>query len=268
MFAEAYDIRPEEDSREVAAIRAMLIEGFESIEEYLPLSLVQENGDNPGESVLIQRPLLPVALVTANKGSFPVDSSGNRIVAPGTVVQAIATKFDLTEYELIDHDRRIAITPARQLAIYLVRNLSNMSYPAIGVFFDGRDHTTIIHAVQKVTAAIEDPKRLKFAREVAKIREEILNADLSVDDNEGNYKPGFGINKLLILHEGGLVACPWVEMANEPDILMSSSKIALDWKLAEESADIYRKYGNVTKKLILSVRQNNEVVSNNLTDLV
>jgi chromosomal replication initiator protein len=62
----------------------------------------------------------------------------------------------------------------RQIAMYLSRELTDLSLPHIGDEFGGRDHTTVIHAYNKIEQKIEDDS--KFANVVDKIITRINNS--------------------------------------------------------------------------------------------
>ncbi len=73
----------------------------------------------------------------------------------------VATHFDLSLDDLQSARRSAAINRARQIAIFLSRELTDHSLHSIGQFFGGRDHSTIIHALRKVAEAIEkEPQTL------------------------------------------------------------------------------------------------------------
>ena len=50
---------------------------------------------------------------------------------------------------------------ARQIAMYLTRQLTSHSYPDIGSQFGGKDHSTIIHAIRKIERLLEDDMQLR-----------------------------------------------------------------------------------------------------------
>ena len=52
--------------------------------------------------------------------------------------------------DLIGPSRRRPLVTARQIAMYVFRDLTDLSFPAIGREFGDRDHTTVIHAVDKI----------------------------------------------------------------------------------------------------------------------
>jgi chromosomal replication initiator protein len=68
----------------------------------------------------------------------------------------VASRYHLKLHDLEGTSRRKEITQARHIAIYLARELTSHSFPAIGKQFGNRDHTTIIHAYLKVKALIEE----------------------------------------------------------------------------------------------------------------
>jgi len=73
----------------------------------------------------------------------------------------VAAHFDLTLDELQSARRSAVINRARQTAIFLCRELTDHSLHSIGQFFGGRDHSTVIHALRKVSDAIErEPQTL------------------------------------------------------------------------------------------------------------
>ena len=49
---------------------------------------------------------------------------------------------------------------ARQIAMYAFRNLTELSYPSIARLFGGRDHTTVIHAVDKIQKLMSERKQI------------------------------------------------------------------------------------------------------------
>jgi len=56
--------------------------------------------------------------------------------------------------------RQRPIVTARQTAMYVVRELTDLSYPAIARLFGGRDHTTVIHAVEKTQHVMKDRQQV------------------------------------------------------------------------------------------------------------
>jgi chromosomal replication initiator protein len=75
----------------------------------------------------------------------------------GQVQAAVAERLEVPVERLLSPSRVAPITRARQLAMYLSRQLTDLSLPEIAAAFNRRDHTTVIHAIRKVEArALED----------------------------------------------------------------------------------------------------------------
>ena len=76
---------------------------------------------------------------------------------PRQVQEAVATRLDLSVDELLSPSRTAPVARARQLAMYLTRELTDLSLPAIAQAFNRRDHTTVLHAIRRVErSALED----------------------------------------------------------------------------------------------------------------
>ena len=73
------------------------------------------------------------------------------------VQEAVAARLDLSVDELLSPSRVAPVARARQLAMYLTRELTDLSLPAIAEAFNRRDHTTVLHAIRRVErTALED----------------------------------------------------------------------------------------------------------------
>lgn len=94
----------------------------------------------------IDMPLVQAVL----KDIVPLGEDGNTI-APMEIVRAVAEYFKLTQEELFGKSRSQGIVVARQIAMYLCREKTSMSLPKIGALFGGRDHTTVMYAIKKVS---------------------------------------------------------------------------------------------------------------------
>jgi chromosomal replication initiator protein len=73
------------------------------------------------------------------------------------VQEAVASRLGLSVDELLSPTRTAPVARARQLAMYLTRQLTDLSLPAIAGAFNRRDHTTVLHAIRRVErSALED----------------------------------------------------------------------------------------------------------------
>jgi chromosomal replication initiator protein len=79
---------------------------------------------------------------------------------PQRIIQRVAAAFFASEKDLLGTSRlRTALLP-RQVAMYLTRELTQLSLPRIGELFSGRDHTTVLHACRKVEVELEENQKL------------------------------------------------------------------------------------------------------------
>jgi chromosomal replication initiator protein len=77
---------------------------------------------------------------------------------PAKVIEETALYFRLDPRELRGQRRGREIVQARQLAMYLLRQLTGLSFPEIGREFEGRDHTTVIHSFNKIRSLSKTPE--------------------------------------------------------------------------------------------------------------
>jgi chromosomal replication initiator protein len=89
-------------------------------------------------------------------GLFP--SSGAEPVRVETIMSETAGYFGVSLEDLRSHNRSRSLVQARQIAMYLVRDLTNLSLPKIGEAFGGRDHTTVLHAMGKIRQLLSEKR--------------------------------------------------------------------------------------------------------------
>lgn len=86
-----------------------------------------------------------------------------------TIVEEVARTFNVTPEEIKSSNRRANLSKARQIAIYLVKDITNMSMEQIGNEFNGRHHSTIVYTCQQVEKNMEfDPKVKEMIRDIKK----------------------------------------------------------------------------------------------------
>ena len=85
-----------------------------------------------------------------------LSASKNKVINSSVITEAVARYFDLKVDEFKSKRRSRDISFPRQIAMYLCRELTDMSLPKIGDDFGGRDHTTVIHAVEKIEDDIQN----------------------------------------------------------------------------------------------------------------
>jgi chromosomal replication initiator protein len=78
------------------------------------------------------------------------------------IQKGVAEYFDIRISDMRAKKRNKGVVYPRQIAMYLVRELTEYSLPEIGEFFGGRDHTTILHAYNKIKLDLKDNQKLQL----------------------------------------------------------------------------------------------------------
>ena len=92
---------------------------------------------------------------TAETAQKVLSDMGNdiktRTITNEGIIKVVADHYIVKQDELFNKKRTQNIAFPRQVAMYLCRELADLSYPRIGELFGGRDHTTVIHAYEKIS---------------------------------------------------------------------------------------------------------------------
>jgi chromosomal replication initiator protein len=83
-----------------------------------------------------------------------------RPITPQLILDEAAAQFGFTVEDLQSKHRQRPLVTARQIAMYVMRELTELSYPNIAREFGGRDHTTVIHAVEKIGALMSKDRQI------------------------------------------------------------------------------------------------------------
>ena len=84
-----------------------------------------------------------------------------RVITPQLILETTAKMFGWTIDDLCGKSRRRPLVTARQIGMYVFRELTDYSYPKIAEEFGGRDHTTVMHACEKIRGQMAE-KRVVF----------------------------------------------------------------------------------------------------------
>ncbi|HET6915625.1 MAG TPA: chromosomal replication initiator protein DnaA [Acidimicrobiales bacterium] len=102
----------------------------------------------------------PTLEVAARVLSDILDAGRPRQITPQLILDSTASVFGFSVDDLCGTSRRRPLVNARQIGMYLFRELTDYSYPAIAREFGGRDHTTVIHAVEKVARLMKERRQV------------------------------------------------------------------------------------------------------------
>ncbi len=105
--------------------------------------------DEPLSAALAERVLAPV-----------LGDREQRAITPAAILEATSRMFDFSVDDIQGQSRRRPLVTARQIGMYVCRELTDLSYPAIADVFGGRDHTTVIHAVRKIETLMKERRQI------------------------------------------------------------------------------------------------------------
>ena len=82
-------------------------------------------------------------------------------ITPKKIIQIVSTYFDIAIEDIIGNCRRKELVTPRQIVMFLMREEIKSSYPSIGQELGGRDHTTAIHACNKISVLLDKDEKMK-----------------------------------------------------------------------------------------------------------
>jgi chromosomal replication initiator protein len=89
-----------------------------------------------------------------------IPDTGGSEITTATIMAQTAAYFGLSMEDLCGTSRSRVLVTARQIAMYLCRELTDLSLPKIGQQFGGRDHTTVMHADRKIRALMAERRSI------------------------------------------------------------------------------------------------------------
>jgi len=95
-------------------------------------------------------------------------------ISPSKIMDTVAEFYEIPLVDIIDGGRKKELVKPRQISMYLLREELHESYPSIGKKLGGRDHTTVIHACDKIEKARQADENLGM--ELNLIKERLYNA--------------------------------------------------------------------------------------------
>lgn len=110
----------------------------------------------------------PITVELAERSINDVIMQKEKVISADFVQEVVARYFNIEKRELKGAKRSNDIAFPRQIAMYLCREVANMSFPQIGLEFGKRDHTTVMHAFSKIEKEIKDKPNTKLIVESVK----------------------------------------------------------------------------------------------------
>ncbi len=104
---------------------------------------------------------VPVTVPLAERVLADLLNQGSgRMLTPAAMLELIAGYFGFTVEALTSKSRQRPLVSARQVGMYVFRELTDLSYPAIARLFGKQDHTTVIHAVDKISRLMRERQQV------------------------------------------------------------------------------------------------------------
>lgn len=100
-----------------------------------------------------------------------ISSGKKKDITHKHIIKVVSEFFDINQDELVVKGRKKEVVKPRQIAMYLMRSELRYSYPGIGEKLGGRDHTTAMHAHEKIAREIKTDKKL--SEDIACLRERL-----------------------------------------------------------------------------------------------
>ncbi len=104
---------------------------------------------------------------------IPTGTRSAQATSVEEIQQQVAERFGISRAELIGSSRAATPLRARQVAIYLTRELTDLSLPQIGRLYGGRDHTTVLNSLRRIEASLAEDAEL--TEKVTELRTAIHN---------------------------------------------------------------------------------------------
>jgi len=98
-----------------------------------------------------------------------------KIITPNDIINTVSNFFEIKPSDIINKSRKQEVVEPRQIAMFLMRDLLKMSYPLIGEKLGKRDHTTVIHAYEKISTEIQQNQLLN--QKIMDIKERLLKSE-------------------------------------------------------------------------------------------
>ena len=116
---------------------------------------------------------IPITLSMAKNNLKDILVDKRKEITVELIQKTVAEHFGLKVADLKSEKRLKAFVQARQIAIWLCRDMTTASYPDIGARFGGKDHSTVIHAAKKIEKLLIDDANL--AKTMEELKEAILH---------------------------------------------------------------------------------------------
>ena len=118
---------------------------------------------------------MPITIELAENTINEFKAASEKVLSSDFVKETVAKYFNINKDDLASNKRSNEIAFPRQIAMYLCREVANMSYPKIGEDFGNRDHSTVMHACKKIEKEVKDKNNTRLI--VESVKNIIINGE-------------------------------------------------------------------------------------------
>ncbi len=152
------DITPPDFELKIAVLKAKLMEKKTELDEDVIIEIAQKvkKGFRELEGILNrilfykQIKNMTITRALAMHIIAEVIKTPQKNISPDAIIKTVSDYFEVSPTDLSSHSRKQQVVKPRQIAIYLLRDMLDLSYPFIGDKLGKRDHTTVLYAYEKV----------------------------------------------------------------------------------------------------------------------
>lgn len=166
-FAWGYlgDIQPPEYETRVAILKQKAEDQKITIDTEILMYIAKNITMNVRELEGVFKTLSAYSGLTKQKITIPMaedaikkyrTNCAEKVITPEMIIKEVSSLFRIKEEDITSKRKTKEIVLPRQIAIYLCKNYTELSYNKIGEYFGGKDHATIIHAIKKIDNLLED----------------------------------------------------------------------------------------------------------------
>ena len=116
---------------------------------------------------------VPITMELAENVINEFISKKEKVISSDFIQEVVSKYFSIEKKDLAGNKRSNDVAFPRQIAMYLCREVANMSFPQIGIDFGNRDHSTVMHAYKKIEREIKEKNNTKLI--VESVKKIILN---------------------------------------------------------------------------------------------
>ena len=110
----------------------------------------------------------PITIEMAEKAINDISAQKEKVISADYIQEVVSKYFNINKRDLKSSKRSNDIAYPRQIAMYLCRDVAQMSFPKIGDEFGKRDHTTVMHGYNKIEKELKENSNTKLIVESVK----------------------------------------------------------------------------------------------------